>query len=255
MEWLNNAWVTGIGGGIISGFLVFFATRWLFSNQSKRELNRKISVANQEMILTIRQGIPEDSFPSLEVLNALIKATARKHDLRPEDLYGPSEVGQDLIKEVMDSNFISADTKTRYCKRLVELDRGLTPNNAPKEERVSPQRAEWRARQTALTSFALALTTSVTSLAMVVTGFNSELSQSSLELPVVSSVFLPVAVSMFGAVAAMLVMTWQRRRVAHRTRDVNQRLSAAIATANAEIALKNRLNLKQFKVNRPSNPK
>lgn len=31
MDILNNPWVTGIGGGIISSLIVFFVTKYLFS--------------------------------------------------------------------------------------------------------------------------------------------------------------------------------------------------------------------------------
>ena len=37
-EWLNDPWVSGIGGGVISGLMVYFVTNWLFSRQRKRDL-------------------------------------------------------------------------------------------------------------------------------------------------------------------------------------------------------------------------
>jgi len=94
LSWLDNAWVVGI----VSGIIVFLITNWLFSGQSKRELGRRIALANREVVLAVRQGIPEDTVPTPEVLDALTKATARKHALRSEELYGAAEVAQDLIK-------------------------------------------------------------------------------------------------------------------------------------------------------------
>lgn len=47
---LNNAWVTGIGGGIISSLIVFFVTRYFFSKREKREYLQKIETANNEIL-------------------------------------------------------------------------------------------------------------------------------------------------------------------------------------------------------------
>lgn len=132
---LNNSWVTGIGGGIVSGIVVFFATRWLVSDQSKREYNQKVSSANREVVFAVRQGVPEENLPSAQVLSALLKSTARQYQVAEADLYSPEEVSQDLIKEIMDSNFISAKTKELYCERLVTL------RNPEEEVELSTQSA------------------------------------------------------------------------------------------------------------------
>lgn len=118
---LQNQWVVGIGAGIVSSLAVFFLTKIFFDGQNKRDLDRKVGLANSEIVLAVRHGIPENTTPTFPVLKALISATARKHGLSVSDVYGHQEVSEDLIKEVMDSSFISADTKTAYCARLVEL--------------------------------------------------------------------------------------------------------------------------------------
>lgn len=211
MDWLQNGWVTGIGGGVISGLIVYFITSWFFSNQSKRELNRKLALANQEVVLAVRQGVPEARVPTTAVLEALIKATARRHGVPPEELYGPSEVAQDLIKEVMDSSFISAETKEAYCQQLSELDKPEDAEPKTEAEREQRRYSSWRSLQTMALSITLALTTAVMSIALVfVTEREPRTSWSGDSFTI--SVLFPVLATAIGVVLSFLVLTLERMR-------------------------------------------
>lgn len=163
MGFLQNAWVIGIGGGIVSGLIVYFLTTWIVSKQSKRELLRRVSMANQEVVLAVRHGVPENRVPTEHVLRAMIEATARKHTVTTGDLYGPSEVAQDLIKDVMDSSFIPAETKEAYTNRLSKL---ISPpaSDTPKAA-LRPTISS--SGQAAVLSAGLASMAAITSLALV----------------------------------------------------------------------------------------
>ncbi len=121
MEWINNPWVVGIGGGALSGLLVTFASRALLSRRDRREYVQKLLSANREVIYALRPGISEGHIPDRRVIDALINATARKYAVDQGDLYGPTQVGEELTKEIMDSSFISASTKQEYCNQLESL--------------------------------------------------------------------------------------------------------------------------------------
>ena len=56
---LNNGWVVGIGGGILSGLIVAWLTRTLFSKKDQKELAINISSANREILYAIRPEISE----------------------------------------------------------------------------------------------------------------------------------------------------------------------------------------------------
>lgn len=215
MAWLQDPWVVGVGAGIISGLVVFFITKWLFSNQGKRELSRKIATANQEIVLAVRQGIPEDTVPTANVLEALVKATARKHGLRSEELYGPGEVAQDLIKEVMDSSFISAETKENYCKRLAELDAKATATEQQSPEIMADAR-RWtatRSSQVAFMSLALALTAGAMSIALVLVSTLYGTGEFDPEgPPAILAILLPVVATLVAAVLSLVVATLRRVR-------------------------------------------
>lgn len=131
IQFFSNGWVIGIGSGILSGFAVFFVTRLLFSNQSAKEIQRLTAVANTELVQAIRQGIPEEYIPTSEVIEALIRATARRHNLAPSQLLDVSELSDELIKEVIDSSFLSSKSKGSYCRALEALGSSETVLRSP----------------------------------------------------------------------------------------------------------------------------
>jgi hypothetical protein len=121
IEVINNPWVVGIGGGTLSGLAVtFFSKKWLTKRDDK-EFRQKVAIANQEILYAIRPCISESILPTKRVIIRVIVATARKYELEKRDLLTSVQVLQNLIKEVMDSSFISAKEKHRYCEMLSDL--------------------------------------------------------------------------------------------------------------------------------------
>ena len=118
MNVFSNPWIVGIGGGIISGLVVTYMLRLIFSKRDDREYAQKISTANHEVLYAVRPGISEKVIPTNNVLNSLIEATARKYSVNVTDMYDLNDVSSELIKEVMDSSFISASAKQEFCQKL-----------------------------------------------------------------------------------------------------------------------------------------
>jgi len=121
MDILNNAWVIGIGGGVLSGLLVTLITRYIFSKKDDKEYVQKLAAVNKEVVYALRPGISEGHIPGEEVLSSLINATARKYKVSRDDVFRPKQIAEELIKEIMDSSFISSDTKKNYCETLAHL--------------------------------------------------------------------------------------------------------------------------------------
>jgi hypothetical protein len=121
MNVLNNAWIVGIGTGILSGLLVYWLLSLFLSKKKDREYQQQISGANKEVIYSIRSGIPENSLPTRDVVEALIHSTARRYYVQAAELYQPKEITEELIKEVMDSSFLSSAKKVEYCAALLPL--------------------------------------------------------------------------------------------------------------------------------------
>lgn len=115
---LSNPWVVGIGGGILSGLFVAIITRLIFSRRDKREYIQRIQLANSEVLYAVRPGVSEGLIPNKGVVKSLISATARKYNVDKEDMLNSNDLADELIKEVMDSSFISASAKDDFCEKL-----------------------------------------------------------------------------------------------------------------------------------------
>jgi len=125
LDW-NNPWVVGIGLAIFSLFLSILArmlSRRIFSRKDKEQYRLNIRAANQEIIHTLRLSIAESSIPPRKIVESLIRATGQSHGVKHEDIMTLTEFGDSLIKDVMDSNFISYQQKIKYSEEILEFSK------------------------------------------------------------------------------------------------------------------------------------
>ena len=169
MEFLNNPWVVGIGGGILSGLIVTLVTRVLFARRENREYLERVSAVNREVVYMLRPGISEGEIPSEEVIESLINATSRKYKVNVSDAYSSRQIAEELVKDIMDSNFISAETKKRYCENLAHLVKGGIEEEAKELSKLEYEKAssEFRQRMVMQMSIILGGTVSIMTMATV----------------------------------------------------------------------------------------
>lgn len=129
---LNNAWTVGIGGGVLSGLVVAWISRIIFSRRDSKEYAQQVSNANVEVLYAVRPGISEGVLPTNDVLSRLVTATARKYSVDEADMMDLNDLSAELVKEVMDSSFLSAAAKQEFCNRLTDI----------REPEVRPERVE-----------------------------------------------------------------------------------------------------------------
>lgn len=121
MDIFNNAWVVGIGGGILSGLIVTWISRIIFSKKENSIYVQNLQSANNEVIYALRPAISENKFPSIEIISALIEANSRKFKVKRQDMYSIKQLSEELTKEIMDTSFISYDKKEELFQHLVNL--------------------------------------------------------------------------------------------------------------------------------------
>jgi hypothetical protein len=203
-ELLSNGWVVGIGGGILSGLIVAWLTSTLFSKKDLREIAINVSSANREILYAIRPEISESSLPTVQVIEALKNATARKYKIEPSRLHGITEVVEELIKEIMDSSFISSSAKKDYCESLKTLipDKTIELEALSEDREVFVARVEYREKMTSLLSLTLG---TIAALATMLSFLKSSFESSSLIGKVTGSVF-PMILVMFSVVLVMTAM-------------------------------------------------
>jgi hypothetical protein len=169
---LENPWVVGVAGGVLSGLIVTVITRYLFSKKDNREYAQKIEAVNREVLYALRPGISEGHIPTKDILDSLVNATARRYRVSREDVYRPKQIAEELIKEIMDSSFISSETKKSYCETLTHLVSDPTPlaeeADAIKVE-LRIAESEYRAKSAARMSATLGLSAAMITMVFMVT--------------------------------------------------------------------------------------
>jgi len=225
MELLENAWFVGIGGGILSGLIVAYISRLIFSRRDNKEYAQKISQANHEVLYAVRPGISEGIIPNNGVLTSLISATARKYGVDETDMHGLDSVSSELIKEVMDSSFISAQSKQEFCEKLTAIK-----EEAPRQERMEVDReysisARYRRQMVVILSGMVGI---LTALAGLFITFNK--SNGVTDPKFIAILVLPAVVAIILMFAVVMVRELQKMRL----KSVNLR----IAGFNAEFKSK-----------------
>jgi hypothetical protein len=169
MYWLDNPWVIGIGGGVLSGFLVTIFSRYLFQKRDNREYMQRVASVNREVLYTLRHGISEGMIPSVSIIMSLIISTARRYGVDEKDAYGPSVIADELVKEVMDSSFISSKIKNDFCERIVRIKQDVARPVTTEVPKVSEAIFDYRRRVWTAVSMMLGLVTGFMSTLFVLT--------------------------------------------------------------------------------------
>ncbi|MBR9907524.1 MAG: hypothetical protein GYB30_05655 [Gammaproteobacteria bacterium] len=169
MGLFSNPWIVGIVGGVLSGLIVTAITRYLFNKKDNREYMQKVAAVNREIIYAVRPGISEGHIPDNDVLTALANSTSRKYKVRREDVYHTKHIAEELIKEIMDSSFISSETKKSYCDTLSHLIKEASSGLNSMSEDADEKAVEYEYRQklVARMSAVLGLSTAIITMGMV----------------------------------------------------------------------------------------
>lgn len=117
----DNPWFVGIGGGIVSGLLVFIITSSIVNKVSRKEYYKKVKEANREIIALLIMSVSEGRIPSLSVIESLLKSLTRSYGVKDGDLNNISETLEDLIKEIFETRFVSNDKKNELSEALINL--------------------------------------------------------------------------------------------------------------------------------------
>lgn len=117
-DFLNNNWTISI----LTGLVVFFVTDFYKRIREKKNYLIKVNTVNRELFNSIKMCIPEENMPSPQMLLSMHRSTARIHNVKINDVDSLPMIFDDLIKEIMDSNFLSYDNKINYCEKILSLE-------------------------------------------------------------------------------------------------------------------------------------
>jgi hypothetical protein len=223
---LDNPWFVGIVGGILSGIAATWISRLIFSKRDSREYAQKVAAVNREVIYSLRPGISEGNIPDADVLNALVASTCRKYGVAVPDAFNVVQISEELVKEVMDSSFISSATKQDYCAKLLAMRSPPAPKLEPQAksttekstsvESIESLRSKMLAQMSAITGVMVA------TLTLFLTVFKER-----FDTPVfgpIKELSLPLVVLAASVVAMMAVllatMVMREARISARKREM-----------------------------------
>lgn len=207
MDILSNAWVVGIVGGVLSSLIVAVITRKIFSKRDDKEYFQKVQSADREVLYAIRPGISEGLIPNKEIIDHLIEATARKYSVEVSAMLNLAAISSELIKEVMDSSFISAQIKQDFCERLSTLKPEVSENKITESVKETHSRDRYRGQMVAMMATMAGLTTAI---AAFYTSTNSETIESPERLTIL---LVPAAAAIAVAILSVLFKELSRAKL------------------------------------------
>lgn len=117
---LQNQWIVGIGGGIISGIIVYFITNHIYRKKDNSKYIEQINNANTDIIRALKPYVAERGLPEKEVIDAMIVSVARKYKVKSDELYSVRIICEELIREVVENIYVSSEKKYEFTKQLSE---------------------------------------------------------------------------------------------------------------------------------------
>lgn len=106
---------------VLLSLIVYLITRQYFSKHGKTDYQKKIEIANNEMLYSIRPLLVEKKVPSKEILVAVRYSTAKKYGVEQNDLYDEFSLTSDLINETIANSFLTSDQKLEFCSLLQSI--------------------------------------------------------------------------------------------------------------------------------------
>jgi len=204
---LNNPWFIGIGGGILSGLVVALISRTIFSRRDNREYAQKVSQANSEVLYAIRPGISEGIIPTNGVVKKLIFATAQKYGVDESSMHDLGAISSELIKEVMDSSFISASAKKEFCEKLVSIREEAIVKELPEVEAEYEKSSRYRRQMVAMLSLMVGMLTAIS-------GFMITIKEDSIsDSNKILFLIVPAVVAVFVSIMIVLLKEFEKMKI------------------------------------------
>ncbi|MCL1803500.1 MAG: hypothetical protein FWG30_07665 [Eubacteriaceae bacterium] len=115
---MDQQWILTALAFISSSMIVFFINTWIRRIGDQSDKVAASSLADREILYALRPYIAENGLPELEVIDALINSTARRHGLNPLELTSVRIICEDLIREILEDVYMPVSKKQEYTKRL-----------------------------------------------------------------------------------------------------------------------------------------
>ena len=120
MSLLDSPWFTGVACGVASSLIVYGATQLLESRRKRRETRQRIMSANADVLQSLRNLIGDSVLPPAGAIDALLNCSAQRYYLNREDLFTPRQIADEIIFEILNNPFLSAQLKAENCRFVLQ---------------------------------------------------------------------------------------------------------------------------------------
>ncbi len=134
MEFMQNAWVVGIAGGIISGIVVYYITSCVLDRKKKSEHKRNIVMANNAVLDLLRPYIANSGLPDKKQLEVIVNSVSREYRVKKSEMNPIRVFYEDLVTEFIGNLYIPDEVKKENIRILLENIEGLEKENDDKIE-------------------------------------------------------------------------------------------------------------------------
>ncbi|TGM23607.1 hypothetical protein EHQ82_05285 [Leptospira selangorensis] len=83
-------------------------------------MRQRAEVANNELLHIMRPIIIDDSRFNIDLFNSIISSLSYKHDLEEDYLMDLIDLGNEIIRDIMQSPFLTTDIKDKYCTNILK---------------------------------------------------------------------------------------------------------------------------------------
>jgi len=136
---INNTWFVGIGGGIISGIIVFYISKYILEKRSKSEYLKNIREANEFVKDYIRSYVVEIELPSSFIIESVKNAVAREMGVDVKEMDSLKNICEDLIKETIGNVYFSTNDKKEYIE---SIEKYMIENDNNEKFAIPPEEVE-----------------------------------------------------------------------------------------------------------------
>lgn len=215
MDWLNNPWISGVIIGIISGLIVYVLTDKFFGKQKQREHRKIIINANNNVLQNVKSFFIQKQILKREIIESMIQAVAIQNNLNREELFNIKDIGGLLVKEFMETSFLSVDNKKLICEEVYNtlFTEASEQQNVPK---ASSDIIIRRNESSLQISLVMALSTAMMTLLYTVTTFKTDMRFGFLGFDQIKTLIFSVVLAMLVSSVSMLLSRIIRKDVERR---------------------------------------
>ena len=140
IELMQNDWVIGIGGGIISGIIVYYITVYVLDRKKKHDIKRNILYANNAVLDILRPYIANSGLPDKKEIQAVINSVSRQYGVKSIEMNSISVFYEELLVEFISNPYIPGEAKKRNIENLLGNIDVLKSEEAIKSEQEQKER-------------------------------------------------------------------------------------------------------------------